>query len=168
MANKAEQAADAQAVIAAVRTHHAAMADTLAQYTEAVAQAHDQGARIAALECLVAYWRQEVLVHAAAEESTIYAATAPLAPQLVVALELEHRWLGAQVEGLTRAAAARPVVAAPVVMAAAAALAVFRVHADKENDVVLPLLASAGRPLRPLLADMEQAFAAGRAATGRA
>ena len=163
----AETAAEAQAVITAVRMHHAAMADTLARRTEAVVAASDPKERAAALGALVAYWRGEVLVHAAAEESTIYAATAPLAPALVTALELEHRSLGTQVEALEAAAAApEPPAGLPVALVAAAALGVFRVHADKENDVVLPLLAEAGRPLRPLLGDMERAFAAGLAAGG--
>ncbi len=161
----AETAAEAQAVITAVRTHHAAMADTLARRTEAVVAASDPKERAAALAALVAYWRGEVLVHAAAEESTIYAATVPLAPALVTALELEHRSLGTQVDAL-EAAAPGPPAGLPVALAAAAALGVFRVHADKENDVVLPLLAEAGRPLRPLLGDMERAFAAGLAAGG--
>ncbi len=165
----AETAAETEAVIAAVRTHHAAMSDTLAGHTEAVARAADDRQRAAALSALVAYLRGEVLVHAAAEESTIYAAAAPLAPSLVEALELEHRDLAEQVQGLARTAAgATPPAALPLAMAAAAVLAVFRVHAAKENDVVLPLVAAAGQPLRPLLGEMERAFAAGLAAAASA
>ncbi len=157
------------------------MAARLQRLTGAVAQAADPAGLAETLAALLQYWRHEVLPHAAAEESTIYADAArlPQALPLVRSLEYEHQDLkqrGAALEGLrARAAAAgtpgaggppagEPALGVAAAMEAAAATAVFHVHAAKENDFVLPLLAEAGRPLPEVLARMERAFQEARRA----
>jgi hypothetical protein len=124
-----------------------------------------------------------VCTHFSNQESTIYADAArlPQALPLVRSLEYEHQDLkqrGAALEGLRARAAAvgtpgaggppagEPALGVAAAMEAAAATAVFHVHvhAAKENDFVLPVLAEAGRPLPEVLARMERAFQEARRA----
>ena len=92
-----------------------------------------------ARDAVVAWSRDELLPHAAAEEQTIYAAAAakPEGRLLVEALVADHHLIGEQVE---RLAGAPDAVAAA--SAAAALEALFLVHLAKENEQVLPLLAA--------------------------
>ena len=162
-------------VIQRVRAHHAAMSARLQGLTLAVAEAADGSELAEGLATLLWYWRHEVMPHAEAEETTIYAAAVgvPEARVLVRSLEHEHRDLRRRVAVLhglhARAHAAatasetgrdtrEPPLRVQAATEAAGAAAVFHVHADKENDFVLPVLATGGRALPELLSQMEQAF----------
>jgi murein L,D-transpeptidase YcbB/YkuD len=158
-----------------IRQHHAAMAAELERLGAPLATGAAAAAR-RSLEQLCAYWRLEVLPHARAEERTLYAAAEALPAErsLVASLVREHQalqscaqalealrqqWERASAteagEGLLRAADRQAAVAA----------AIFRLHADKENDLVLPALLRAGRSLDGLLREMERAFQAERGRT---
>jgi len=171
-----------EVVIQKVRDHHAALVANLERLTGAVAQAANLAELGQALASLLQYWRHEIMPHAAAEESTIYAAATPLeaARVLISALEHEHNDLRrraavledlyAQARNALRSSASAtapaggPTLFVQATVEAAGAEAVFAVHADKENDFVLPTLADAGRPLPEILSRMEQAFCAARRA----
>ena len=171
-----------EVVIQKIRRHHAAMVSHLERLTGAVAQAANLAELGQALTSLVGYWHHEIMPHAAAEESTIYAAATPLEAGrvLIQALEHEHQDLRRRAEALealhaqartallTGTPAAAPAGGSNLfvqsTVEAAGAQAVFAVHADKENDYVLPTLVDAGRSLPEILARMEQAFGAARRA----
>jgi uncharacterized protein (DUF2249 family) len=128
--------------VAAVVDHHAALAGALAAKVEdLVAAAEGSASRLEASRSgLVAWCESELVPHALAEEKAMYPAAAAKAEGrlLVEGMLAEHR----VIVGLVRevAAAAQPVRAAA---AARALLELFRGHLTKENDLVLPLLASA-------------------------
>ena len=128
-----------RAAAAAVEEHHAAMSRTLAGLAASlISDARAGGPTAGATRSdLVRWCREELLPHAAAEESTLYdaAATEPEGRLLVEAMLAEHRSVLALVEELERAA--DPVEAAAL---GRALQAVFEVHLAKENDQVLPLL----------------------------
>lgn len=134
---------DAQAAESIVG-HHSAMLDEARALAEAAV--HDPKARTA----LIHWCKHELFPHATAEEQVLYAAARPMAPLLIEALIMEHQALqsllaelSAQSEGVRIAAAAR------------ALLAVLEGHVEKENDLVVPLLASASDiSLADLLATM--------------
>ncbi len=176
-----------QAVIARVTAHHAEMSAKLDLLTAAVAGSAAAVALNSSLSALVEYWRREVLPHAAAEEATIYAEAREVAggATLIDALLLEHGDLQARAQGLAafveQSAAATPrggdsapaAVGQPggsadsprnlqshASMQAAAAAALFHVHARKENELVLPALVAAGHALPPILERVERAFSA--------
>jgi len=90
---------------------------------------------------LVGWLHAELLPHAAAEEAALYPAAAaqPTGKLLVDAMVVEHRAITALVVELE--GAATPV---SVAAAARALSALFEVHLAKENDLILPLLLSAG------------------------
>jgi len=176
-----DMGAEDQAVIARVTAHHTEMSTKLDLLTAAVAGPADAGVLRSSLSSLVEYWSREVLPHAAAEEETIYAEAREAAGEatLVEALLMEHEDLRARAQALA-ALVGQPLAATPGVgdpapasqwdlrsrasMQGAAAAALFHVHARKENEVVLPALVAAGRSLPPILARMEQAFAAAKSA----
>jgi len=170
-----------EAVLAQVVAHHARMSARLDALTLGVAGAGEAAALRSALSSLVAFWRSEVLPHAAAEEATIYAEAREAAGALIRALVLEHADLRARAEALALLAgqavgtaaqdpdstpASPPDLRSRAAMQAAAAAALFHVHARKENEIVLPALVAAGRPLPPILAAMERAFSAAKADAG--
>jgi uncharacterized protein (DUF2249 family) len=137
----ASSEADAHAADA-VRDHHAAMAGALAVRVEelvAAASRRDAVAAEAARTDLIAWCETELVPHALAEEKQMYpAAQATLEGRLLIQSRLgEHeviRGLVGNVAGAgdhVRAAAA-----------ATALRAVFDSHLEKENDLVLPLLAA--------------------------
>lgn len=174
--------AEDQAVINKVTAHHAEMSAKLESLAAAVAQPGDVVPLASSLSSLLEYLRREVLPHAAAEEETFYADARDTAggAALVDALVIEHEDLRARAHVLadiydsgtasvpgngegrlrtqgdarTRAAAQSAVIAA-----------LFHIHARKENEIVLPALVAAGRPLRPLLSHMEHAFSVARGTT---
>ncbi|EWT02071.1 cation-binding protein [Intrasporangium oryzae NRRL B-24470] len=130
--------ADARAA-AAVEQHHAAMAGALAVRVSAVLQSAARGERAAvdAAGALVTWSEDELVPHALAEESTLYAAARAL-PEgrlLIGGMVAEH----AVILGLVReiSDATEPVAAAA---AARALQVVFEGHLAKENTLVLPLL----------------------------
>ena len=127
----------------AVRGHHAKMSDALALQAEALAAAARAGRRAEAdlaRDDLVRWCRAELVPHALAEESTMYAVAGQLAPArlLIEAMLAEHRALTGLVDEL--AAATDPVSAATL---ARALQALFEVHLAKEEEQVLPLLVAA-------------------------
>ncbi len=135
----ASSEADTEAV-EAITEHHAAMAGALAARVIDVQQAARAGADVtAARDAVVAWSREELLPHAAAEEETVYAAAAGRREGrlLVEALVADHRVI---VELVERLAGAPDAVTAASTAAALEAL--FAAHVAKENDQVLPLLAA--------------------------
>ena len=134
--------ADARAA-EAVEQHHAQMVGALTLAVERLTTAARDGRREAAEERrldLVRWCREELLPHALAEETTMYAAAARLsgARLLVEAMLAEHRAIMALVDDL--AATTEPVAASGL---GRAVRAVFEVHLAKENDRILPLLVAA-------------------------
>lgn len=134
--------ADARAA-EALEQHHAEMAGRLAVLAETLAGTvrigDPSGAERARRE-VVRWSRDELVPHALAEETTMYAAAAalPEARLLVEAMLAEHRAVVALVEELD--ATPEPVRAAGL---ARALQTLFEVHLAKENDQVLPLLVGA-------------------------
>ena len=127
------------AAVEAVKTHHAEMAGTLTALAGRVAGAGDTATALAARDDLVRWAERDLVPHALAEEKAMY----PLAHRddrarlLIDAMLAEHQLILGLVEGLK--AAGSQVAAA----AEARALAVtFESHLAKENEQVLPLLAS--------------------------
>lgn len=152
----ASNEADANAA-EAVKQHHAALAGALRLHTEnlftAAAEPDSAAAEIARRE-LVDWCERELVPHARAEEQAMYpAAQATIEGRLLVEAMLgEHevitRLLGEVVDAadLRRAAAS-----------AVALRAVFDSHLTKENDLVVPLLASMpGVSVAALLGGMHQ------------
>ena len=119
-----------------IRAHHAHMATELEQLVRAVGSADDPGFPPARDELVT--WLTTVLApHAAGEEHTFYqAAAGTQAGRLLIAsMTAEHGVILGLVEEVERAQD-QPVAAAW----GEALLRVFRSHAAKENDLVLPLL----------------------------
>ncbi|MEU3945177.1 DUF2249 domain-containing protein [Streptomyces sp. NPDC029526] len=140
----------------AVETHHARLAGELAGRVALLLTAADgDPAEAEAVRSgLVGFCERDLLPHAAAEERTLYPAARDLAGArlLVDGMLAEHRRLTALVEAVRGAGS--PVRAA----AEAWALQVlFEEHLDKENTLVLPLLAGAPDvSLHGLLAGMHE------------
>lgn len=137
----ASDEADANAA-AAVEQHHAQMAARLQLLVENVLTEVESGAAAsaaAAREALVAWLHDDLLPHAAAEEKAMYPAAhgTERGRLLVDGMLAEHVSIGALVDQVEQAAT--PVRAAA---AARALLAMFESHLAKENELVLPLLAS--------------------------
>lgn len=177
--------AEDQAVINTVTAHHAEMSAKLEMLAAAVAQPGDVAPWASSLSSLVEYLRREVLPHAAAEEETFYAEARDTAggAALVDALVLEHEDLRSRAQVLAELAETCDSGTASIpgngevsiraqgdartrAAAQSAAMAgLFDIHARKENEIVLPALVAAGRPLRPLLSHMERAFSVARRTT---
>jgi uncharacterized protein (DUF2249 family) len=154
-----------EAVISAIRAHHRQLSDELRTRTDAVLGAAQEDALAAARGELHAWYRAELLPHAAAEEKTLYAAGADLdATRLLVrGMVAEHEALVGLVDRLATAGRALEVATL-----AASARTLFAVHLVKENDLLLPALDGAGVALEPLLAGMHELIggAAGSAHSG--
>jgi uncharacterized protein (DUF2249 family) len=137
----ASHEADARAA-EAVEQHHAQLAGALALKVESLAAVARAGRPLdrEVRADLVGWCRDELVPHALAEETTMYAAAAerPEARLLVEAMLAEHKVIIGLVDDLDRTTDA--VDAAAV---ARALRAVFEVHLAKENDQVLPLLVGA-------------------------
>jgi uncharacterized protein (DUF2249 family) len=124
----------------AVVNHHAQLAAGVDQRVGALVRHVESQYLLKAEDArqdLLGYLRREILPHARAEEEKLYPPAAALADGrlLVEGMIEEHRRLTALVTEL--ADAASPVRAAA---AARALAALFAVHLDKENNLVLPLL----------------------------
>lgn len=130
--------ADEQARTAMLE-HHAELRrefdERVAALRAAVAASVSHSRPLAALQAFLA---ESVLPHAAAEENTLYpVAAADAATGLLVdAMVTEHRALEERARRL--AGVSDPTEALGIAEAAAA---VFAVHVDKENDLLLPALA---------------------------
>lgn len=135
----ASSEADASAAEAVVE-HHAQLAGVLALKAEALsaaARARSQSDADELREDLVVWCRRELVPHALAEETTLYAAAGRMveARLLVEAMLAEHQVLVGIVEELS--------TATDMVSAASHARALrvlFEVHLAKENEQILPLL----------------------------
>lgn len=123
-----------------IRDHHARLASDLQAHVdllmEDVATGRDYRGSAAAV---VAVLEEQILPHAAAEEQTIY----PLASRrddlrtLIEAMIGEHRYLQSAIATL------RSTTGGTAAAAGAESIsALFRLHAAKENDYVLPALAA--------------------------
>lgn len=160
----ASSGSDAAAVDAVVR-HHAELAGALGTQVGALLSAVGAvaGTGMAPVTrsrgLLVDFCTNELLPHAAAEETTLYpaAATDQRARLLVEAMLAEHRVLEALVEDVRTADS--PVGAA----ASATALRIlFAVHLAKENDLILPLVAAdPSMSLSAILAGMHELLGGG-------
>lgn len=141
------------AVIDAIRTHHAQLAEQLHVRTDAVVAAARTGDCTGERDALGDWYRTELMPHVKAEEQALYRPAAELdATRLLVSGMLaEHRFLEKLIAGL---------VSAPdplqVVSTAVASQAVFTVHLDKENDLLLPALDQAGLNLAAILDGMHE------------
>lgn len=124
----------------AMRDHHARLVSDLQAHVDAligdVEFARDHHAAVKAVLVIL---EQQILPHASAEEQTIYpiAAGRDELRTLIDAMIREHRYLQDAIAALrsatggTRAAADAETIST-----------VFRLHAAKENDYVLPVLAA--------------------------
>ena len=136
----ASNAADSAAIDAIVQ-HHAELVGTVVAHSTALLDASSAGSIDGASQArreLVLFCRGELLPHAIAEEDTLYALarSLPETRLLVDAMIAEHRTLADLIDDL--AGATTPLGAS----AAAHALRVlFELHADKENEFILPALA---------------------------
>lgn len=124
----------------AMRDHHARLVSDLQAHVDALfGDVEALRNHHAAVNAVLAILEQQILPHAAAEEEVIY----PLAARrddlraLIEAMIGEHRYLQGAIAALhsavggTRAAADAQTIST-----------VFRLHAAKENDFVLPALAA--------------------------
>ena len=157
----ASSEADARAA-EAVEEHHAQMAGALALKVEALsvaARARGQSDDDQVRADLVAWCRSELVPHALAEETTMYAAAGRTveARLLVEAMLAEHQFIIGIVEEL---ATATDMVGAAALARALRAL--FEVHLAKENEQILPLLvASPTVSVADLLGGMRELLGGG-------
>lgn len=127
-----------------VREHHRHLVVELEALVSALAAAHGeapaQAAFTEARSALTTWLHTQLAPHAAGEEATLYRAAADTLQGrlLIQSMVAEHRVIFELVAEL-EAATNQPAAAAW----AGAVLRVFRGHADKENDLVLPLLVDA-------------------------
>ncbi|WP_200211004.1 DUF2249 domain-containing protein [Micromonospora coerulea] len=161
-----EATADRQAAEAVVR-HHAALATTLDTLTGHLMEAADRGDDAEAMRArdeLVRWLHAELLPHVHAEETAMYPAAAALAEGKLLADGMlgEHQAIVGLVSELAVVTRAVPAAAA-----ARALAALFAVHLDKENDLVVPLLVGAADvSLAGLLAGMHDLLGAAATAGG--
>jgi uncharacterized protein (DUF2249 family) len=149
----------------AIRGHHAAMHAELISLVDALVDAAAAGADGADERAALLRWLDEDLVpHAAAEERALYpvAAATLWGRALVNGMLREHVAIVQAVEALRSALG--PVRAAA---AAKAVQALFAVHLEKENELVVPpLVASADVSVAQLLDGMHELLGLGSDAHG--
>lgn len=141
-------------VVDAIRRHHEQLEQAVAAGALGVRDAADRLGDVApARDALVLLLLQEVLPHAAAEESTLYdvAATLPRTELLVRAMVAEHRRLEGLVNELARARTSGAMAAS-----AGAVRALFEAHLAKENDDLIPELVAHDVDLARLLNGMHE------------
>ncbi|MCL8209052.1 MAG: hemerythrin domain-containing protein [Actinomycetia bacterium] len=149
--------ADNAAVAQAIARHHAEMVQQLSTLTEQLTHVIRHGdAWQDVRDQIQGYADRELLPHAAAEESTLYARgrdDATLIP-LIESLLAEHRalrrWRNRLVEALD---------AAEALLAAGALRALFTEHAGKEESWLLPGLVRRDVDLETALGAMRSALA---------
>lgn len=126
-----------QRAFAAVLEHHTQLRRELDDHVTDLRAAvrTDDAADQRRLAALREFVDGSILPHAAAEETTLYPAAAGGAPLLIEAMIAEHRALAGRARAL--AGTNSPVEALAIAEGFAA---VFAVHVDKENDLLLPLL----------------------------
>lgn len=138
-------------VLDTIRGHHSELAEQLHERTQAVVAAAQHGDCEGPRAALHEWYQSTLLPHIVAEEQALYSAASDLDATrlLVCAMLSEHRTLVSLIADL--ALAQQPFETA---MLAASAQAVFTVHVEKENDVLLPALGSAELDLGALLEGM--------------
>jgi len=142
-----------EAVVDAIRAHHAQLAEQLQVRTDAVATAARAGECGRERDALHEWYRAELMPHIVAEEQALYSPATELSSTrlLVCGMLAEHRSLVSLIADL--ASASDPF---QVATTAVASQAVFTVHLDKENDLLLPALDEAGLDLAAILDGMHQ------------
>jgi hypothetical protein len=146
---------------AALLARHAELREVLDHWAGMLADAADRGGPVRPVRNLLrAFLADEVLLHARAEERTLYrsAGRDPVTGLLVRALIGEHRELASLADRLGEPA--RPAATAA---RAAAISALFASHVAKEDSLLLPALERAGTDLAGLLA-REPRLASGQGA----
>jgi len=133
--------ADARAAEAIV-AHHAAMDGTLRTHVAQLESAARTGRRDdveRARAELVTWCRTDLVPHALAEEATLYPAASarPAAALLITSMLAEHQQLLGLVDRLERAQEG-----VDAAVAAGSLRTLFESHLAKENDLVVPLLAT--------------------------
>jgi iron-sulfur cluster repair protein YtfE (RIC family) len=134
--------ADRRAATAVIK-HHARLASELTTYADRLRDAATDGCAVEVAQCrdaLLAWLHTELVPHAQAEEAALYPAAAeqPGGRLLVDGMLAEHRAIIAVVDELEVAT-----VGVDAAAAARALVALFGVHLQKENDLILPLLLAA-------------------------
>jgi uncharacterized protein (DUF2249 family) len=151
----ASNQADAEAADKVVE-HHAAMGGRLGVLVGKLEAAQTGAEALAARDELVDWARTELVPHAKAEESVLYAAAVniPGYKVLVEAMIAEHRVLISLIDAL--AAASHPVRA---IASAGGLRTLFETHVDKENTLVVPaLVGSSEHSMADLLDQMHAAL----------
>lgn len=140
-------------IVAAIRRHHAQLAEQLRTRTRAVASSVLTGNYAPTRDALHRWYCMDLMPHIVAEEGALYgpAADVDATRLLIRSMLTEHEFLVSLIEDL--ALAPGPTEAASV---AAAAEAVFTVHLRNENDILLPALAEAELDLGAMLAGMHE------------
>jgi uncharacterized protein (DUF2249 family)/iron-sulfur cluster repair protein YtfE (RIC family) len=146
-----------QVAFSSMLEHHSQLRAELDERVVAVRTALISGAPFAAaLTALTGFLKGSIVPHALAEEAALYptAADERRAEFLVDAMVLEHRELERRIRALAG------ITSGPEALAAAEGIAaVFAVHVDKENQLLLPaLLHASDVSLATLLRDMEERF----------
>ncbi len=133
------------------KDHHAGLRARLGEYTDELIEAVALGADSEpARRQLVAFLTDDLLAHLESEQQILYAAAREVgADSLVASLEVEHDLLVRTISELERAA---PGLAAA--LAGHAVLVLVGLRIEKEETVLIPMLAAAGIDVRALLADM--------------
>ncbi|MFD8307130.1 DUF2249 domain-containing protein [Streptomyces sp. NPDC059690] len=144
------------AAVEAVEAHHTQLAGDLAGRVAILVEAADREPAAAdrVRAELVAFCDRDLLAHAAAEEETLYpvAHDLPAARLLIDGMLAEHRRLAALVDALRTATSA-----VKAATEGRALQVLFEEHLEKENALVLPLLAGAPDiSLSGLLAGMHE------------
>lgn len=146
------------AALSAMLDHHAHLRGELESLVAALRDAVAAGApHEQAKDALSDFIDRELLPHAAAEEGSLYPAAADdeRVELFVDSMVLEHRGLQRKARILRSAAAP-----AGALSSAEAIAAVFAVHVEKENDLLLPALRKReGVSLATLLGDMHDRLA---------
>jgi uncharacterized protein (DUF2249 family) len=147
-----------EAALSAMLDHHAQLRAELDSRVAALRDAVLGGAPYAAATgALVSFIDEHLLPHAAAEEGSLYPAAADddRVELFVDSMVLEHRELQRKAQALR--ASDTP---ARALSSAEAITAVFGVHVEKENDLLLPALQKRpGVSLSTLLGDMHDRLA---------
>ncbi len=147
-----------EAAFSAMLHHHAQLRGELDALVAALRDVVVAGvSHVAAKEALVRFVDQHLLPHAAAEEGSIYPAAADdeRVELFVDSMVLEHRELERKARALRLAD-----TSAGALTSAEGIGAVFALHVEKENDLLLPALQErAGVSLATLLGDMHDRLA---------
>jgi uncharacterized protein (DUF2249 family) len=142
-----------EAVIGAIRAHHAQLAGQLHSRTDAVATAARTGECAREHDALRHWYRTDLMPHIVAEEQALYRPASELeATRLLIrGMLAEHLFLVSLVADLAMASDPFQVASTAI-----ASQAVFTVHLSKENDLLLPALDQAGLNLSAILDGMHE------------